>query len=65
MAHRVDRTVAMKGTDCTLKWTVVMLYTDRAKILFRTWSIFLSWVVCTVSQHCSACNKVTGPMWEA
>jgi hypothetical protein len=36
MAHRLELTVAMNGTDYTLKWTVVMLYTDRAKILFRT-----------------------------
>jgi len=46
MAHRVEHTVAMNRTDCILKWTVIMLYTDRAKILFRMWSIFcLEWYV--------------------
>jgi len=40
MAHRAECPVAMNGTDYTLKWTVVMLYTDKAKILFRTWYTF-------------------------
>ena len=40
MAHTVGCTVAVNGKDCALNWTVVMLYTDRAKILFRTWSTF-------------------------